>query len=261
MKKFSLVIALFLLLVGCSHDENAILFKTATADKVVRMTADDNSPSCIVHLSMHYAAADNGDKAAAINNALQKRVLDMQGLPMQQAVDSFANAYTRAYRKNFLPLYNEDRADSTKRPWYEYRYNVTTDTQQGRGGIVVYHIHLDYYEGGAHGISQHLTMNFEPDRGQLLSLSDVFAPGYETELSALLLKALEEKTGTRDLDGLHDKGYLIAMDMFPSENVVIASDGITFIYNPYEIAPYALGCTELTLSYGELKPLLSKSFQ
>jgi len=45
------------------------------------------------------------------------------------------------------------------------------------------------------------------------------------------------------------------MDMFATENFILGSDGVTFIYNPYEIAPYAAGVIELTISNDDLKPI------
>jgi len=52
--------------------------------------------------------------------------------------------------------------------------------------------------------------------------------------------------------------YLYSMQMFPSENFILGSDELTFIYNPYEIAPYSAGKTELTVSYSEVEELLRK---
>jgi hypothetical protein len=103
-------------------------------------------------------------------------------------------------------------------------------------------------------------MNFDPATGRQLFLSDVFAPGYEHKLNEVLLKVLLEKTAAKDLNELHDKGFLYSMDMFPSENFVLGDDTITFIYNPYEIAPYAAGCTELTIAYTAIDDILKNSF-
>lgn len=249
------------MMASCStDDQGAIHFEKAKTDKVVILSNDDNSPSCRVHLALDYATGDNGHRAEIVNNTIEQRLLDMKGLDMKQATDSFADLYTANYKKNFLPLYNQDRADSTKRSWYEYHYIITTQVDTGHKGTAVYHVNLDYYEGGAHGICQHLTMNFDKETGRQLSLSDVFAPGYEHRLNEILLNALFEKTDTKNLRELHDKGYLYSMDMFPSENFILGDDTITFIYNPYEIAPYAAGTTELTIAYSSLDDILKNSF-
>lgn len=260
MKKILFLAAATLLLACGSDQEETIQFGTVQADKTVQLSNDDNSPSCTVHLELAYATDDNGHKAEVVNNAIQRRLLDVENLTMQQAADSFANVYTSNYKKNFLPLYNQDRGDEKKHAWYEYHYVIKTETQIGYRGASVYDIFLDYYEGGAHGINQHLTMNFERETGRTLSLADVFAPGYEHQLNVILLKALQEKTGTKNITELHDRGYLYSMDMFPSENFVLGEETITFIYNPYEIAPYAVGTTELTIAYSELENILKNSF-
>ena len=57
---------------------------------------------------------------------------------------------------------------------------------------------------------------------------------------------------------LREKGYLYSSDMYASDNFLLGSDGITFIYNPYEIAPYELGMTELTVDYDYIEDILKK---
>lgn len=41
-----------------------------------------------------------------------------------------------------------------------------------------------------------------------------------------------------------------------TENFWIGPKGLTFYYNPYEIAPWALGTTELLLTYREIRDLI-----
>jgi hypothetical protein len=79
-------------------------------------------------------------------------------------------------------------------------------------------------------------------------------------LTAVLLKALKEKTGSDDLAALKEKGYLNAMDMFPTENFILGEETITFIYNPYEIAPYNMGSTELIIPYNDVDKILKTTF-
>ena len=42
--------------------------------------------------------------------------------------------------------------------------------------------------------------------------------------------------------------------------VILGGETITFVYNPYEIAPYALGSTELVLPYSQLNKILNNTF-
>ena len=71
------------------------------------------------------------------------------------------------------------------------------------------------------------------------------------ELGNMVIKAT-----TPTLDELKAKDFLYTMDMFPSENFIVNDDGLTFIYNPYEIAPYDKGRTEIKISFDEAEKIM-----
>ena len=266
MKQFMLSSCLIALLsacmlTGCGDDElESIEFDTVSTEKVVKLSNEEGTPQCSVMLSMAFATERNGEKAKTVNDAIEDRLLDMTDIPMKHAVDSFANRYTRDYVNNFKPLYYEDRTDTTKHAWYEYHYVITTETQRGHSGISVYIATLDYFEGGAHGINQRLVMNFDDKTGKIVTLADVFVPGYQNKLCKELLSALKEKTDSKNLGELHDKGYLYSMDIFAPENYILGDDTITFIYNPYEIASYDKGAIELIIPYSDLLEIMNKEW-
>lgn len=249
-----------LLATACTGDaDKTVSFSTVTAERSMTISNDNDAPSCNVHIELACAKESDGKQAKIINATLAKQLLGMEGISLQQAADSFANTYAREYRKNFAPLYREDRNDPEKRAWYMYRYLLSGEAASGRKGITVYRATIDYYEGGAHGINQQLVFNFDNKTGQLLTLSDIFVPGFEQALADKLLSCLLEQTDSKDIDDLRNKGYLYSMDMFAPENFELGDAGITFIYNPYEIAPYAMGKTELELSYDDLKNILKET--
>ena len=55
---------------------------------------------------------------------------------------------------------------------------------------------------------------------------------------------------------LEDLGYGSTGELAPTENFRIGQDGITFLYNVYEIAPYVMGAIEITLPYDIMSHLL-----
>ncbi len=262
MKKNNIIIGIAALLMTACGDNGGGLFSgngfdtdEAKVTKVVNITDEENAPKCHIALNVKYVKGDD-ERAKTVNNAIEQRLFMMDSLTMQQAVDSFANLYTSDYRKNMAPLYREDKGDETKHTWYEYKYEVTTETKAGKDGCMVYIINLDMYEGGAHGISQQLVMNFDAKTGRQLKYDDIFVQGHEFRLREMLLDELKKQTDTNTLDELHAKDYLLTMDIYAPQNFILADDEVTFIYNPYEIAPYAKGNTELTLSYSKLKDIM-----
>jgi hypothetical protein len=258
MKKttYTLAVLSLLLTAACGGNSKSakistesLEFETVTAEKRVAITGESGAPTCDVQLQIAAVRMDAGEKAKVANEAIIERLLNMEGLTVKQAVDSFANAYTHNYQKDFAPLYREDRSDPAKRAWYEYHYHITTDTQRGKDGVTVYTALLDYYEGGAHGISQKLVFNIDNNTGKVLTLTDIMGKEAKRELNDKLLKKLMEKTNAKSLDELHDRGYLYSMDIFAPDNFVAGADKITFVYNPYEIAPYDKGIIELNVEY------------
>ena len=250
-------IAAISLLSSCGGSEKSaeLAFETVKVEKSVSAGQETDAPKCSVRIEVAAAKGDSTSAAKVINDALTHELFYMEGIPLQQAADSFANKYTAEYTKNIVPLYREDRDDELKRAWYEYHYHVNSEIADQHDDVTVYKAVIDYYEGGAHGIQQELFFNFNNKTGQRITLSDIFVPGFEQQLCELLLQALIKQAGAEDADDLKEKGYLYAMDMFATENFILGSDEVTFVYNPYEIAPYAYGLVELTISKDDLKKI------
>ena len=259
MKKFTFTVLMACFFLACSTDiDDTIVFDNVTADKEVKLSNDEGSPVCAIHLQIATASEENGHKAEVVNRIIQKRLLNMEELTMQQAADSFANTYATTYLCNLLPLYNQDRADTAKRSWYEYHYVITSEARQGSKSTMAFIANTDYYEGGANSVNLRTAMNFDIKTGRLMGLNDIFVPGYENLLNAILQKALCEKVGVADISDLRQKGYLVGMQMFPSENFILEDETITFIYNPSEIAPRTLSETELVIPLSDLELILRK---
>ena len=261
MRIITYTLAIFLLL-ACENKDgtNDISFETITADKTISLSNDEQAPSCRVHLKLESATSEAGHRGELINETIIKRFLDPHGeKDIATAAEKFITNYTDNYKKTMQPLYIEDRYDSSKRFWYEYHYILEATTQKGTTNTLTYLTTIDYYEGGAHSINQQQILNFDIRNGLLLTLNDIFVPGYEQPLKVLLLKALLSKTGCKDILELHHKGYLTSMDIFPTENFILGSETITFIYNPSEIASYAMGTTELIIPYSDLDKLMKNS--
>lgn len=241
-----------------TYTPEQLSFDSIRVEKRVPLTNDSDSPAYEMSINVKYVKDGSEDIRKSVNDAITAKIFNLHYVDISAAVDSFVNGNATSYKNDMLPLYHEDKRDIDKKPIYEYTADIKTRTEDGKDGVVTYFIDTYNFEGGAHGLSQLLTLNFDKTTGKTLTLEDVLVPGYKVKLNALLQKALMNKAGCKDINELHDKGYLFSMEMYPSSNFVIGKKGITFIYNPYEIAPYALGRIELTISYEDLDSLLKK---
>jgi hypothetical protein len=255
---FLVVLSLFASCKG--GDDKEVWFETISIDKTAKLSNEDLAPHCSVSLNVQYARQKTGEAAKEINEYLVERLFNKQDISVEAAAQQFAEEYVQNYQATLTSLYNQDKNDTTKRAWYDYHYIISTESHPGNENTIVYQATIDYYEGASHGINELITMNFDKETGRHLNLSHIFATGYEQQLTAVLLKALKEKTGSDDLAALKEKGYLNAMDMFPTENFILGEETITFIYNPYEIAPYNMGSTELIIPYNDVDKILKTTF-
>lgn len=240
---------------GTNESSKKISFDNVAVSKDIALSKGSDSPRCRISINVNQATG-NDSRAKAVNAAIIEKLFYLENLTVRQAVDSFANEYARNYTETLAKLYKEDKDVPERRPWYEYNYTLNTEVKEGRTGVMVYIASLDYFEGGAHGINQKIVMNFDAETGKMLSLADILVPGYESRLNEILLSSLEEKVGVKGIDKLHEKGYLYSMNIFTPDNFILGDEGITFIYNVYEIAPYSKGLTELNVSYSDINDLL-----
>lgn len=255
---FSLLLTVGASLFSCSeiYDEK-VGIDTINISRTMPLSSDRDSPTCKINLSVIYFNKKD-TVSSSINRTIERKLFEMQDLGIKQAADSFTTKYTKEYVSYLTPFYKEDRKNGSTQSWYDYRYTLKTEIKYGRSGTIIYIYNEELFEGGAHGIIQRKVMNFDRKTGRLIELKDIFVPGYEKRLNNVLLQGLKNKVGAKDIDELHDSGYLYSMDMFPSGNFMLENAGITFIYNPYEIAPYEKGQTEIFVDYSDIDDLMKK---
>ena len=71
----------------------------------------------------------------------------------------------------------------------------------------------------------------------------------------MCLQALEDYAEEADAAGVEMDDFFFSAP-YPNGNFSVGKEGITWYFNPYDIAPYALGVIDVTLSWDQLKPLL-----
>ena len=88
-------------------------------------------------------------------------------------------------------------------------------------------------------------------RARRLTLDDVINPGARSDLQRRLEAALRARAEGGTGTPLSQSGYFEDFAP-PPENFTFSPKGITFHWDPYEIAPYSEGPIEVTLPYKEL---------
>lgn len=114
---------------------------------------------------------------------------------------------------------------------------------------------VEYYtfQGGPHGEGTMAPLVLDLNSGEVVEEADFFADGYEQPVGALIRKRLPEA-----LDG--DEQLLADIydleSVAPNGNFEVTSAGVTWYFNPYDIAPYYMGVIRVTVPWNELTDYL-----
>lgn len=177
----------------------------------------------------------------------------------QQFVDSIASVYDPdSLQQQFLKEY-----ERTKNEIEHYDQTWTLDRT-----IEVLHQNAkwitlelnDYaYTGGAHPNGYTEYTMFDKTDGHRLTLADFFDETGIQKLTALGEKEFRKVRAINPNMQLSDAGFDFNDDRFSlSQNFYINDEGIVFQYNAYEVGPYVLGETTITLPASQFMKWLKK---
>ena len=116
------------------------------------------------------------------------------------------------------------------------------------------------FNGGAHGMTISYTKLFNVKQQKEIQFKEIIDLRKEKELAKLLEVQLKRDLKLRPDAELQEVGFFEPHWNAISENLSFEKNGITFHYGLYEVAPYSMGFTEITLSYDVLKPFLKPEF-
>lgn len=175
-------------------------------------------------------------------------------------VPFFAKELLTDYKRNNIGLI--DALDSTSRYSFNNEHTVSGFSLLSDKLIYVYGIDRYIYMGGAHGLETKNYYNYNLKTGKLITENDLFKKNYISELAVLIKTRIVEQSQEDKADKNSEKiSSLDETDFWtdsikPNGNFYITDEGINYVFNPYEIAPYYMGQTEVILPFERLKDLL-----
>ena len=194
--------------------------------------------------------------------------------------DSIANLRSRP---NFGDLFVQYAADVKGMAGEEYATEMSYEQMDSvavsynEKGILCMTNQSYNYMGGAHGGSAITYKILDAKTGKTLDIKDFFKPNTEAELLKIgeacfrkqWLPEMELATDApmNEENGLWFGG--VAMDetdkdkgkFYLAKEVGISPKGFEFVYQQYEIGPYAIGMPSFTISFEEVKTLLKDEYK
>ena len=117
------------------------------------------------------------------------------------------------------------------------------------------------FSGGANGATSIRSANYDLKHNTPVTVHQLFADGSEDKIDELLLAALMKSFGVDSPDALADKGVYFYEEAKMGEYFYLTSEGVTFYFNPYDIAAHFVGPIELTLPYADIAGCLKDEYK
>lgn len=111
----------------------------------------------------------------------------------------------------------------------------------------------NYFAGAAHPNLTLRARSFDLTTGRRLFLKDIFRAGAVPEVA----KRVDQKLRTMDDFKMDGEYFLDPVEAENIQEAMLTSSGVTLLFSPYEVGPYAAGPVTVELSYAELNGLLS----
>jgi hypothetical protein len=185
---------------------------------------------------------------AALNDSVTHRLINlfMSEQPNNDLV---------AYVKLFLTRYDSFKKDDPRSVMY-FTLDSHAKVIRQDSSLTTLEVGGYNFQGGAHGGSVTTFINWNTKAGKNITLSDIMVKNYRDSLTAIaeaIFRQQEKLTANASLAN----DYFFKDDRFAlNENFLITPVGLRFLYNQYEIKPYAAGQTELAIPYANIKTLL-----
>ena len=176
----------------------------------------------------------------------------------KDVVDFFATAYAQQLKKSYDEIlsYNEDRELPSP-----FTFDISMKKSCETDKYLTYNVSSYVYLGGAHGSSMQYALNIAKATGKTVGL--VIDNSMTKAMQKLLrhgvteyFKAQGETIADADLnDHLFIDNGIIPL---PAYNPEMTPEGLRFVYQQYEIGPYAIGMVTFTVPYDKVKPYMTR---
>lgn len=209
---------------------------------------------------MHYRTIDGVD-LLPYQQTTNDLIVNLIGMPIgegtkKKKVTLKGDEFYRNSMKNFIASYNDDKESMPELYSYTQEDSVSIDEQYE--DFVQLHMFSYIYMGGAHGNANDAHYLISKENGKRLALKDVVKDinKFTTLAEVYFRKGLELAA---DAD-LQEEGFWFDKGFKCNENFYFSDGKMIFVYNQYEIAPYAVGIIYNEIPISKIKHLLKFEF-
>lgn len=247
--------ALFVLLqTSCNNNGNkgsngndTLVYEIKTQQQVFNGCQAD-SPNC-TYIRYTYPIFTAATPAADTLNLVIKQLLgESTKTSLTQAQNNFIADYA-----GYIKQHPNDA-----HAWYsQTQISVPYQNQ----AIVCIGVDMNDYTGGAHSMFATIYSVYSLQNKEMITTAKLFNKTSFAELLSIAETAFKQNKQLKPDADLEEAGYWFKDNKFHlNDNFLITAEGITWLFNPYEVAPYSNGTIAVTLNKEAILPHLNTSF-
>ena len=248
---------IFALTFGCQQKKSVeipnvgLSFNTLKSDTTIYLFNDSSYPKCRIDISLEFAKeASNEELKNSIDRFIIQSTLGdrYDTMNVENAVAEYIKDYIVEYKNLEADLKEGDQSLLVGAS-YNYDNIIESKFTYKDQNILSLCNNSYLYTGGAHGMSSQYNYVYDQRDDKIVRLNNIFDESSYTELGNLIVGQVTTDKGYTDSAKLYDDGYFSIDEIFPTENFSVNTDGITWVYNPYEIAAYSAGQTSVFIPW------------
>lgn len=204
------------------------------------------------------------DDAPALPDTLSPQLKELIGQDVRSALYAPIESDEKTQSRDLLVAELDERFKEFTQPGFsdapvDWEITRTASVLFQNSDVITIDIRSEGFVGGAHGFNERTLMAFDVASGRRLAIKDLIDPASE----ALFHKLVEDQfRRAREIpvgESLADAGYFVrpGEPMPVPDNFGITPGGLVIQYNPYEVAPYAYGATEIVVPLEAFQGVLS----
>lgn len=231
---------------------SSLSFETQRFEETLRDCPEHLAPCASIVLEFPVLPADAPpDVAAALAAFVDTTVL----APIDEGGGAGAGT-PQALTEQFLAGYREFAETFPEAPGGWSLQRIARPIWTGPAGFSL-EFREESYTGGAHPNSIVRLVSFDGSSGLRVRLEDLIPDEHREAVRALAEAAFRDVHGLEATADLTAAGFWFEDGRFRlNDNFAVTGEGLRFHFNPYEVAPYALGPTDLTIPRASLAGLV-----
>ena len=171
-------------------------------------------------------------------------------------LEAYANNYKQFFYESestYADMEDEEGMYSSD-SWYN---NQKTIIRHNDDFLFSYTVSIDRYSGGAHGEKRFVNTVVDLRNGKKITEDDLFTDKAKSIVVTMIIDKIMKQNKLNSIEALTEIGYFdLNEELNLNNNFYLTEKGLTYTFNEYEIAGYAVGATEVFLDFSSLSTYL-----